>query len=151
MMPNTPSKIGAGASGFSLGRNATKADAESVNLLMSSVGVSCEVEESKLDAVTGVSGSGPAYVYMFIEALADGGVKMGLPRDIALKLAVQTVMGSAKMVLETGEHPGVLKDAVASPGGTTIAAISKLEELGLRNCGIQAVIAAAERSIELRS
>jgi len=102
-----------------------------------------------LDAVTGVSGSGPAYVYLFIEAIADGGVKMGLPRDIAMKLAIQTVMGSAKMALETGEHPGVLKDAVCSPGGTTIDAVHKLEELGLRNCAISAVVAAAEKSIKL--
>lgn len=98
VMPNTPSKIGAGASGFCLGTKATQDDADSVKLMMESVGVACQVTEGQLDAVTGVSGSGPAYVFMFIEALADGGVKMGLPRDVALKLATQTVMGSAKMV-----------------------------------------------------
>jgi pyrroline-5-carboxylate reductase len=101
VMPNTPSKIGAGASGFCLGRNATQEDSDSVKLMMDSVGLAYEVTEAQLDAVVGVSGSGPAYVYMFIEALADGGVKMGLPRDIALKLAAQNVLGSAKMVLET--------------------------------------------------
>ena len=96
-----------------------------------------------------MSGSGPAYVFMFIEALADGGVKMGLPRDVALKLATQTVLGSAKMLQETGEHPGVLKDAVTSPGGTTSEAIHKLEELGFRNCAMSAVVAASEKSILL--
>ena len=109
-MPNTPCKIGSGASGFCLGKNATQRDSDSVKLMFDSVGLSYEVTESQLDAVIGVSGSGPAYVYMFIEALADGGVKMGLPRDVALKLAAQNVLGSAKMVLETGQHPGVLKD-----------------------------------------
>lgn len=96
VMPNTPSKVGAGASGFSLGSNATKEDADTVELLMNSVGLSYQVTEKQLDAVTGVSGSGPAYIFLLIEAMADGGVKMGLPRDIALKLAAQTVYGSAK-------------------------------------------------------
>lgn len=99
--------------------------------------------------MTGVSGSGPAYVFLMIEAMADGGVKMGLPRDVALKLACQTVYGAAKMALETGEHPGVLKDAVASPSGTTIYGIAELEKGGFRNCAIKAVEAAANRSIEL--
>lgn len=97
VMPNTPSKIGAGAAGFCLGKNANQDDADTVELMMNSVGLACQVKESQLDAVTGVSGSGPAYVFMFIEALADGGVKMGLSRDVALKLAAQTVYGSAKM------------------------------------------------------
>ena len=110
VMPNTPSKFGVGASGFCLGKNATQEDSDSVKLMFDSVGLAYEVKETQLDAVTGVSGSGPAYVFLFIEALADGGVKMGLPRDVALKLAAQNVYGSAKMVLETGEHPGVLKD-----------------------------------------
>jgi pyrroline-5-carboxylate reductase len=149
VMPNTPSMIGAGASGFCLGRNATQEDSDSVKLMMDSVGLSYEVTESQLDAVVGVSGSGPAYVFLFIEALADGAVRMGLPRDIALKLAAQNVLGSAKMVLETGKHPGELKDAVCSPGGTTINAVTKLEELGFRNASMQAVIAAAEKSIAL--
>jgi len=99
--------------------------------------------------VTGVSGSGPAYVFLMIEAMADGGVKMGLPRNIALKLAAQTVYGSAKQVLDSGIHPGELKDAVTSPGGTTIDAVHKLEELGFRNCAMSAVITAAEKSIAL--
>jgi pyrroline-5-carboxylate reductase len=110
VMPNTPSKFGVGASGFCLGKNATQEDSDSVKLMFDSVGLSYEVTEAQLDAVTGVSGSGPAYVFLFIEALADGGVKMGLPREVALKLAAQNVFGSAKMVLDTGEHPGVLKD-----------------------------------------
>jgi len=149
VMPNTPSKIGAGAAGFSLGSSATKEDADSVKLMMDSVGLSYEVPEHLLHAVTGVSGSGPAYIYMLIEAMADGGVKMGLPRDVALNLAAQTVYGSAKMVLEDGKHPAQLKDAVCSPGGTTINAVMRLEELGFRNSASQAVIAAAEKSIEL--
>lgn len=148
-MPNTPSKIGAGASGFCLGTNATEEDSKSVKLMMDSVGESFEVTESQLDAVTGVSGSGPAYVFLMIEAMADGGVRMGLPRDVSLKLAAQTVMGSAKMCLETGQHPGVLKDAVTSPGGTTISAIESLEKNGFRYAAMSAVVAAAEKSISL--
>ena len=111
--------------------------------MLDSVGYSCEVQESNIDAVVGVSGSGPAYVFMFIEALADGGVKMGLPRKLALELATQTVLGSAKMVRETGLHPGVLKDTVCSPGGTTAEAVHQLEKLGFRNCTMSAVVAAA--------
>jgi pyrroline-5-carboxylate reductase len=146
VMPNTPSKIGAGASGFSLGTSATEEDSKSVKLLMDSVGLSYEVPESSLDAVTGVSGSGPAYIFMLIEAMADGGVRMGLPRDVSYKLAAQTVFGSAKMVLETGLHPGQLKDAVTSPGGTTIEAVNRLEDLGFRYSAMQAVAAACEKS-----
>ena len=116
---------------------------------MKACGVSYKLDESLQDAVTGVSGSGPAYVFMFIEALADGAVKQGIPRDIALSLATQTVLGAAKMVKETGEHPGVLKDKVASPGGTTIEAIHKLEELGFRNCVISAVEAATLKGKQL--
>lgn len=123
VMANTPSMIGAGASGFSLGENATKNDADSVEIMLNSVGIACQVEEKLLDAVVGVSASSPAYVFMMIEAMADGGVKMGLPRDVSQKLAAQAVMGSAKMVLDSGLHPGQLKDQVASPGGTTICAI----------------------------
>ena len=127
VMPNTPALVGAGASGFALGKNASVADAELAKKLLSAVGVALQVKESLLDAVTGLSGSGPAYVYQFIEALSDGGVAAGLPRDIATKLAAQTVLGGAKMVLETGVHPGALKDQVTSPGGTTIEGLHELE------------------------
>lgn len=149
VMPNTPCKIGEGASGFCLGKNATQEDSDSVKLMFDSVGLALEVTESQLDAVTGVSGCGPAYVFMFIEALADGGVKMGLSREVALQLAAQNVLGSAKMVLQTGEHPGVLKDQVCSPGGTTIEAVAMLEERGFRYAAMSAVVAAAEKSIAL--
>ncbi|VAX40127.1 Pyrroline-5-carboxylate reductase [hydrothermal vent metagenome] len=150
VMPNTPALVGCGASGFSLGTSATLEDAKRVQSMLSTVGVAVEVPETLLDAVTGLSGSGPAYVYQVIEALSDGGVQAGLPRDMATKLAAQTVMGAAKMVLETGEHPGALKDAVTSPGGTTIAGIHALEQGGLRSCLMNAVQAATKRSQELR-
>ena len=107
------------------------------------------VEETQMDAVTGLSGSGPAYVYTIIEALSDGGVRVGLPRDVALKLAAQTVMGAARMVLESGQHPAVLRDQVTSPGGTTIAGLHALEAKGLRDALMSAVQAAALRSAEL--
>lgn len=149
VMPNTPCLVGACAAAFSPGGTATPADAEFVERMLSVVGVAVGVPEPLLDAVTGLSGSGPAYVYQVIEALSDGGVRVGLPRDVALKLAAQTVLGAAKMVLETGEHPGVLKDAVTSPGGTTIAGLHALERGGLRACLIDAVEAAAARSREL--
>ena len=117
--------------------------------MMATVGEVVAVPESQIDAVTGVSGSGPAYVYQFIEALSDGGVRVGLPRDVATRLAAQTVLGAASMVLETGQHPGMLKDAVASPGGTTIAGIHQLERGGMRAAVMNAVIAATERSVQL--
>lgn len=148
-MPNTPALVGTGAAGFSLGSSATTADADFARNLLGSVGIALEVPEPQLDAVTGLSGSGPAFVFMVIEALADGGVKAGLPRAQALALAAQTVSGAAKMVTETGLHPAELKDQVASPGGTTIAGIAALEEGGLRAALIDAVTAAAKRSIEL--
>jgi pyrroline-5-carboxylate reductase len=148
-MPNTPALVGAGASGFTLGKNATAADGELAKTLLSSVGVALPVKESLLDAVTGLSGSGPAYVYQFIEALSDGGVAAGLPRDVATKLAAQTVLGGAKMVLETGQHPGVLKDQVTSPGGTTIEGLHELEKGKLRATVISAVRAATEKSKKL--
>ncbi len=150
VMPNTPALVGCGAAGFSLGTSATLEDAKRVQSMLSTVGVAVEVPEKLLDAVTGLSGSGPAYVYQVIEALSDGGVQAGLPRDMATQLAAQTVMGAAKMVLETGEHPGALKDAVTSPGGTTIAGIHALEQGGLRSCLMNAVQAATKRSQELR-
>src|SRR5271168_2007392 len=149
VMPNTPSLVGAGASAFALGKSATAADGELAQKLLSAVGLALPVKESLLDAVTGLSGSGPAYVYQFIEALSDGGVASGLPRDIATKLAAQTVLGGAKMVLETGEHPGALKDQVTSPGGTTIEGLHALEKGKLRATVISAVRAAAEKSKKL--
>ena len=149
VMPNTPALVGAGASAFALGKNATAADGELAKKLLSAVGVAMQVKEGLLDAVTGLSGSGPAYVYQFIEALSDGGVAAGLPRDIATKLAAQTVLGGAKMVLETGVHPGALKDQVTSPGGTTIEGIHELEKGRLRAAVISAVRAATEKSKKL--
>lgn len=149
VMPNTPCLVGQSAAGYCLGPGTSEADSALVSQLLSSVGRAFPLEEKLLDAVTGLSGSGPAFVYLVIEALSDGGVLCGLPRDVALALAAQTVLGSAQMVLSTGEHPAVLKDRVASPGGTTIAGIQKLEERGLRSALIDAVQAATKRSAEL--
>jgi pyrroline-5-carboxylate reductase len=149
VMPNTPCLVGQSASGYSLGPRATEADGALVKQLLESVGRAFAVDEKLLDAVTGLSGSGPAFVYVAIEALSDAGVRMGLPRDVALKLAAQTVRGAATMGLETGEHPGVLKDRVTSPGGTTIAGLAVLESGGFRGTLISAVEAATRRSIEL--
>jgi pyrroline-5-carboxylate reductase len=149
VMPNTPALVGSSATGFALGKSANAADAEIATKLFSSVGVAFQVKESLLDAVTGLSGSGPAYVYLFIEGLSDGGVAAGLPRDIATKLAAQTVLGAAKMVLETGQHPGALKDMVTSPGGTTIEGIHELEKGKLRGTVMSAVRAAADKSKKL--
>lgn len=149
VMPNTPMLVGCGASGFCLGRNATPQDVELVNALLSAVGITFQVSESQMNAVTGLSGSGPAFVYQMIEALSDGGVASGLPRNVATKLAAQTVMGAAKMILETGLHPGALKDMVTSPAGTTIAGVRKLEEAGIRGAFMDAVCAATERSCAL--
>jgi len=149
VMPNTPALVGASASAFALGKTASPSDAELVQKLLSAVGVALQVKEGLLDAVTGLSGSGPAYVYQFIEALSDGGVASGLPRDIATKLAAQTVFGAAKMVLETGQHPGALKDQVTSPGGTTIEGIHELEKGKLRGTVMSAVRAATEKSKKL--
>ncbi len=149
VMPNTPALVGEGASAFALGKSATAADGELAKKLLSAVGVAFQVKESLLDAVTGLSGSGPAYVYQFIEALSDGGVASGLPRDIATRLAAQTVLGAAKMVLETGQHPGALKDQVTSPGGTTIEGLHQLEKGKLRATVMSAVRAATEKSKKL--
>jgi pyrroline-5-carboxylate reductase len=141
--------VSAGASAFCRGGKADDRDAAVVAQLLGTVGRAEEVPEKLMDAVTGLSGSGPAYGFLIIEALADGGVRAGLPRALALTLAAQTVLGAAKMVLETGQHPGALKDAVASPGGTTIAGLHALEQGGLRGVLMDAVVAATERAREL--
>lgn len=150
VMPNTPCLVGCGASGYCLAAGASQADAELVRQLLESVGKAFPLADEKLlDAVTGLSGSGPAFAYVMIEALADGGVRMGLPRDIAAALAAQTVRGSAEMVLVTGEHPAALKDKVTSPGGTTIAGLQALELGGFRATLMAAVEAATRRATEL--
>jgi pyrroline-5-carboxylate reductase len=149
VMPNTPALVGASASAYALGKAAGAEDGQLAQKLFSAVGVAYPVKESLLDAVTGHSGSGPAYAFMIIEALSDGGVAAGLPRDIATKLAAQTLLGSAKMVLETGQHPGALKDAVTSPGGTTIEGLHELERGGIRSALISAVRAATDKSKRL--
>ncbi|KAL7526178.1 hypothetical protein ACHAWF_001663 [Thalassiosira exigua] len=149
VMPNTPCLVGEAACGFSLGKHATDDDRVLVKSLLDAVGVSMEVGETLLNAVTGVSGSGPAYVFQFIEALSDGGVRAGLPRNVATMLAAQTVKGAAEMVLKTGKHPGELKDAVTSPGGTTIAGVEALEKGGFRAATISAVTSATRRSMQL--
>ena len=149
VMPNTPCLIGRGASGFALGKNATKSDAELVAALLSAVGAAFEVPEKLLDAVTGLSGSGPAFVYDMIEAMAGGGVVEGLPPELALELAARTVAGAAEMVLQTGEAPSVLRDRVTSPGGTTVAGLSVLQQRGFGDAVLEAVRAATRRSGEL--
>jgi pyrroline-5-carboxylate reductase len=149
VMPNTPALVGASATAFALGKSAGPQDGELAQKLFSSVGQAFQIKETLLDAVTGLSGSGPAYVYLVIEALSDGGVAAGLPRDIATRLAAQTVLGGAKMVIETGMHPGALKDMVASPGGTTIEGLHELEKGKLRATLINAVRAATDKSKKL--
>jgi pyrroline-5-carboxylate reductase len=149
VMPNTPALIGDSATAFALGKATLPEDAVLAQRLFAAVGLGFEVKEALLDAVTGLSGSGPAYVYLIIEALSDGGVAAGLPRDIATRLAAQTVLGSARMVLETGLHPGALKDMVASPGGTTIEGLHELEKGRLRATLMNAVRAATEKSKKL--
>ncbi|KAB2608359.1 pyrroline-5-carboxylate reductase-like [Pyrus ussuriensis x Pyrus communis] len=148
VMPNTPSAVGAAASVLSLGGGATEQDGDLIAKVFGSIGKTWKADEKYFDAVTGLSGSGPAYIYLAIEALADGGVAAGLPRELALGLASQTVFGAASMACHTGKHPGQLKDDVTSPGGTTIAGIHELEKGGFRGILMNAVVAAAKRSQE---
>ncbi len=149
VMPNIPCVVGAGAAGYAGGAHATASDLEKVGAILNSFGVGMAVEEKYLDAVTGLSGSGPAYVFLFMEALADGGVQVGLTREVALKLAMQTVYGAARMALESTKHLGELKDEVTSPGGTTIAGIYAMEQKGFRGTVMDAVVSATKRSREL--
>lgn len=149
VMPNTPCLVGETAAGYALGKNATQDDGKLVGQILNAVGKSFLLEEKHLDAVTGLSGSGPAFIYMVIEALTDGGVKMGLPREVSTRLAAQTAFGAAKMVLEAGMHIGELKDFVTSPGGTTIEGLHALEKGGIRNALINAVEAATKKSKRL--
>ncbi|MFX0104933.1 MAG: pyrroline-5-carboxylate reductase [Candidatus Hodarchaeota archaeon] len=151
VMTNTPALIGAAATVIAYNDNVKEKQLEVVKKIFNAVGMVIELEEKHIDAVTGLSGSGPAYIFIIIEALADGGVKMGLPRDISQKLAAQTVLGAAKLLLETNIHPGELKDMVATPGGTTITAIHELESAKLRATLIRAVEAATIKSQSLNS
>lgn len=148
-MPNTPALVGAGITAICGGSSAKEGHLRLAHEIFSAAGLALEVEERLMDAVTGLSGSGPAYVYLFIEALTAGGVKAGLPRDVALKLAAQTTLGAAKMVMETGKHPAELKDMVTTPGGTTISGLAELERGNLRIACMNAVEAAAKRSSDL--
>lgn len=148
-MPNTPALVGAAATAICAGAHATDDDMALARFLFDAVGLTVVLDESQLDAVTGLSGSGPAYIFLILEALADAGVKVGLSRRNAQRLAAQTVMGSAKLLLETDEHPGRLKDMVTSPGGTAIAGLHTLEQGGLRTTLINAVETATKRAREL--
>ncbi len=150
-MPNTPAQVGAGVTAIASGQHVKPAQLANARAILESVGSVVEVPESMMDAVTGLSGSGPGYIALVIEALADGGVASGLPRAIAMQLAIETVLGTAKLLKETGLHPGELKDRVTSPGGTTIAGVAALEARGLRSALIESVKAATARSKELGS
>ena len=149
VMPNTPALVGEGIAGFSAGEGVTKEDKEKVRQILGAVGSAEEVPERLMDCVTSVGGSAPAFVYMFIEALADAAVLDGMPRDMALRFAAQTVKGSAALVQSDGRHPGALKDMVCSPGGTTIEGVRVLEEKGFRSAVIEAAHAAAKKAAEL--
>lgn len=149
VMPNTPALVGFGASAFAPGKNVRPTDLEIVQSLLGAVGIAVQVEERLMDAVTALSGSGPAFVYLFIETLTDAGVRHGLPRDLASRLAVQTVRGASEMVIQTTEHPAVLRDRVTSPGGTTIAGIAALERNNFRGAVFAAIEAAVQRAGEL--
>ncbi|MCX5797735.1 MAG: pyrroline-5-carboxylate reductase [Elusimicrobia bacterium] len=148
-MPNTPCLVDAGATAVAPGAHAGAGDLALAERIFSSVGKVVVLPETAMDAVTGLSGTGPVYIFMVIEAMIDGGVKMGIPRDVATKLATQTVLGAAKLVIETGKHPAILKDEVTTPGGTAINAIHMLETRGLRSVLIDAIVTATQRSQEL--
>jgi pyrroline-5-carboxylate reductase len=150
-MTNSPALIGEAATAIAINKGVSEKDLDFAKNLFKSVGIVVELDEIHLDAVTGLSGSGPAYIFIIIEALADGGVKMGLSREISVKLAAQTVLGSAKLLLETKKHPGELKDMVATPAGTTITAIHEIESAKLRATLIRAVEAATLKSRSLNS
>lgn len=150
-MPNTPATVGAGVTAIAPGQQATAEHLQQARAIFEAVGTVVEVPENLINAVTGLSGSGPGYVALVVEALADGGVAAGLPRATALQLAVQTVRGTAELLQETDMHPAVLKDRVTSPGGTTIAGIAQLESSGLRSALIKAVQAACDRANALGS
>lgn len=145
-MPNTPALVGEGMTALSRACTLTEAEARAAERIFAACGRTVWVEEYMMEAVTGVSGSGPAYAFLFLEAMADGGVQIGLPRKAAMELAAQTLLGAAKMALETGEHPGALKDMVCSPGGTTIAAVRALEQGAFRATVMDAVIASTEKA-----
>jgi pyrroline-5-carboxylate reductase len=149
VMPNTPALVGEGASGFARGTHAKVADAKLTQQILEAVGIAVEVPERLINAVTGLSGSGPAYGFQMIEAMSDGAVAAGLPRELATPLAAQTLLGAAKMVLETGEHPGKLKDMVTSPGGTTIEGLHEMEAAGVRDGLMNAVRAATDKAANL--
>ncbi|SEI49184.1 pyrroline-5-carboxylate reductase [Lachnospiraceae bacterium A10] len=149
VMPNTPALVGEGMSALTVNAKVTEEDLKYALTIFESFGKAEVVPESMMDAVIGVSGSSPAYVYMFIEALADGAVAAGMPRKQAYTFAAQSVLGAAKMILETGQHPGALKDAVCSPGGTTMAGVLELEKQGLRNAVIAGEMACIQKSIDM--
>ena len=149
VMPNTPALVGEAASAWCASPQVTEKDISLINEILGSIGTVCKINEKLMDAVTGVSGSGPAYVLDFILGLADGGVNAGLSRDIATALAAQTVLGTAKLLIESGRHPAVLRDEVTSPGGTTAKALAVLGKNGFKGTIIEAVLAAAKRSAEL--
>ncbi len=148
-MPNTPALVGCGVTAFTPGKNVRPADIQTVETILSAVGVAVQVEERLMNAVTAVSGSGPAFVYLFIEALIDAGVRHGLSRDLARQLVLHTVRGSSEMVIQSGDHPAVLRDRVTSPGGTTIAGLAALETHSFRGAVFAAIEAAVQRAEEL--
>lgn len=149
VMPNTPVMIGKGASAYCMSGNATPADEKAVAALLNATGLALKVDESLINSVIGISGSGPAYMFMILEAMSDAGVLCGLPRDTSLKLAAHTMLGAASMVIETGIHPAILREQVTSPGGTTIAGLAKMEELSVRHAMIEAASAATRKAVEM--